>query len=118
MKPSNTPDPKMKDAYDKLIEFFTPQEIESLISTMLGMSAILGKHLLESNPLKYPTDVKYALVQIGQVTALISNVLKGKTRNDSFPYIPGYIPHDASFEERYKFVVKAYYENLKARGEI
>lgn len=118
MKPLEKPSPQLQEIYDKIQAEFTHEEMTSIVVTLASMSMTLADYTIEKNPMKLPTEVKYSVVQIGRFVHMLHHVVNNTKEKYVQPEIGGHIPFDWSYAQRYKYIVKAYYDALKESGEL
>lgn len=125
MKPTKKQDAKSLEFSKQLKKHFSHEELSSIILSLLGFSDIAHRFIHEkvSKLMELPIDVKYSLVQHVSFYRLMSSVARNELEDDFS--VTGYMPmnekawkDDDDFEERFVFIVKKFYDGLKAEGKV
>lgn len=125
MKPSKEPDEQLKKFSKQLNQHFSPDEIASFMMTILGASDLAHRFIWEQvkDFMELPVQVKYSLTQHASFYKLMSLVGRGELKKEEC--ITNFLPNNEAawqtsddFEQRFIFVVKQFYEDLKKEGKI
>jgi hypothetical protein len=123
MKITDEDDPIMIPIQKKIDQYFSVEEKNGLLNSLLGMSKLLSEFLMkEYHPLNLPRDVSYAIVQVygylKSFSAIIHDKIEGEKIVAYMPTGEGSWQSEEDFDARLLFVVKAYYAMFKQEGKI
>jgi hypothetical protein len=109
----------------QLKEHFSDEELASFILTLLGMSDLAHTFIWKKvqDFMELPVQVKYSVVTHARFCVFLSSVARGEFKSDEhelshMPTHKGSWESDDDFEQRFIFVVKSYYEQLKEAGKV
>lgn len=98
---------------------------ENVFSSFATMADIMARHLMKvhgSNTSELPSNVLYAIIQIGSYLRLLSMSLhepdKVKGNIERLHMSPYDVFNDIDAEKRFIFLVKTFYESLKKEGKL
>lgn len=123
MKTKSKLDKRTLEIFSKLDKFFPSEEKWAITATCLTASEALCETMVESfEPHQMSDKVKYAILQYASMRVIISKILTGNIKDSSemsLKYMPTVDWDDeTSWEEKYLFLVKAFYEQEKKEGRI
>ena len=126
MKPKKEPDSRSKEFHSKLKDLLTYEQLTFLTTTLLGMSDIMSRFmwLKVKDFIDLPNDVKYAISQSAAIYMLFARIQRGEVNESDKPqfhHMPtdnGAWQSEEDFEQRFLFIVKTFYEQLKKEGKI
>jgi hypothetical protein len=93
-----------------------------ILATVMGAAEALGQELMEAfEPHQLSEKAKYSILQYHSLRLTIANILQDK--NEGKPRIGKHMPiHDwddeESWEKKFIFVVKNFYDHLKKEGKL
>ena len=126
MKISSEPDDFTRECHEKINAILSVEDRTSLLTTLLGLACLLAERQMEKGIDSMTYQEKYAIIQVASVRELFRKIItdeltlqnKGNAKFSHMPMGNGAWESERDFEERFVFVVKAFYEQLKKDGKI
>jgi hypothetical protein len=123
MKTSNKPDKKTLEFHEKLEKAFPDISVKwGILATCMGSAEALGDEIMEAfEPHQLSPKAKYAILQYHSMRQLIASVLQNKHvgKHNLAKHMPIHDWDDEeSWDKKFVFIVKAFYDHLKKEGKI